>query len=450
MENITNAAEEVLVDALSFKLPGSGQYVQERKSVTFQTEGSNSYQPNAGTRVLRFKLSTEGWLDPSTVRIFFDVINMDTAVVPAEGGFPLGNRVLRPLGAVHAFFKRLRLTMRGVVIEDIMDYNRVHEMFDILSSPQARLMAKAEGFGDNTPVQELVSPMALPGVRRLQTVCFKPLCGLLMQTKFIPLRYCPIEIELELADNDDPIMTEWYGLATGDPTAARTSTQWKLEACMLKADLVVLDNALDNNYVTHLLGGKTLNIVYNTFISNIQTLLTQDVQVNVSRSLTKLRSVFLTYQKNFNPNTARTRFWNKQWNNFYSPMAQDDVTLITRHFEEREINYLALQVGAVMMPQYPIRSHAECYYSLKKSLGIQSNTLYNIDIDGNEYRNNKFIVGIDCEKILGLAFTGMNTKNSLMTIKMQTAADNRPDRIHILLTAEMILEISDSGITVFD
>ena len=108
MENITNAAEEVLVDALSFKIPGSGQYVQERKSVTFHTEGSNSYQPNAGTRVLRFKLSTEGWLDPSTVRIFFDVINTDTAAVPAAGGFPLGQKTLRPIGAVHAFFKRLR------------------------------------------------------------------------------------------------------------------------------------------------------------------------------------------------------------------------------------------------------------------------------------------------------------------------------------------------------
>ena len=102
------------------------------------------------------------------------------------------------------------------------------------------------------------------------------------------------------------------------------------------------------------------------------------------------------------------------------------------------------------MPQYPIRSHAECYYSLKKSLGIQSNTFYNIDITGNEYRNNKFIVGIDCEKLLGLAFTGMNTKNSLMTVKLQTAQDNRADRIHILLTAEQILEISDSGITVCD
>ena len=78
MESITNAAEEILTDSLSFKLPGSGQYIQERRSVSFQTEGSNTYSPNSGTRVLRFKLSTEGWLDPSTVRIFLDVINNDT------------------------------------------------------------------------------------------------------------------------------------------------------------------------------------------------------------------------------------------------------------------------------------------------------------------------------------------------------------------------------------
>ena len=93
MENITNAAEEVLVDALSFKLPGSGQYVQDRRSVTFHTEGSNSYQSNAGTRVMRFKLATEGWLDPSTVRVFFDVVNTDPAVVPAVGQVPASTKV---------------------------------------------------------------------------------------------------------------------------------------------------------------------------------------------------------------------------------------------------------------------------------------------------------------------------------------------------------------------
>jgi len=77
LESITSAAEEVLVDSLSFKVPGSGQYVQERRSVTFHTEGSNSYSPQGGTRVIRFKVTAEGWLDPSTVRFFFDVRNND-------------------------------------------------------------------------------------------------------------------------------------------------------------------------------------------------------------------------------------------------------------------------------------------------------------------------------------------------------------------------------------
>ena len=127
MESITNAAEEILIDSLSFKLPGSGQYIQERRSVSFQTEGSNSYSANAGARVIRFKLSTEGWLDPPTVRVFLDVVNNDTT-----------GRVLRPVRAVHAFFRRLRITLRGVVIEDIMDYTRVHEMFDIPSFRRRR------------------------------------------------------------------------------------------------------------------------------------------------------------------------------------------------------------------------------------------------------------------------------------------------------------------------
>ena len=102
------------------------------------------------------------------------------------------------------------------------------------------------------------------------------------------------------------------------------------------------------------------------------------------------------------------------------------------------------------MPQYPIRSHAECYYSLKKSLGIAANSLHGIDIDGNEYRNDKFIVGIDCEKLLGLIFTWMNTKHILMTVKFKTAMANQANRMHILLFTEQILEICDTGKSVYD
>jgi hypothetical protein len=43
---------------------------------------------------------------------------------------------------------------------------------------------------------------------------------------------------------------------------------------------------------------------------------------------------------------------------------------------------------------------------------------------GNAYRNNKFIVGIDTDKLLGLSFTGMNTRNNLMTVHLKTQGAN--------------------------
>jgi hypothetical protein len=272
-----------------------------------------------------------------------------------------------------------------------------------------------------------------------------------MQTKFIPLRFCPLEIELELANADDPLITSAEGIADATDKAnfaGSISKEYRLEMCQLKADVCTLDNALDNSYTQHLMNGRMLPIVYNTFISNIQTITTPDTQINVSRSLTRLKSVFITLERNLDK--ARAVWHTKNWNSFYSPMAKDTLTAHTTHIEANEITSLQLQIGSFLIPQYPIRSHSECFYSLRKALGLASNTIANIDIDGNEYRNNKFIVAMDCEKILGLAFTGTNTKNSLMTVRLKTEQDNKADRIQILLTAEMVLEVSDAGIAVFD
>ena len=129
MENLTQSADEVLVDSLSFKLPSSGQYVTDRRSCTFHTEGSNSYSARQGTKVIRFRLAGDGqWLDPSTFRIMFDVVNDDSD--PAKR--------LRPLARAHAFFRRLRISIRGQIIEDIDNFNRVSELFNILQTPASR------------------------------------------------------------------------------------------------------------------------------------------------------------------------------------------------------------------------------------------------------------------------------------------------------------------------
>ena len=95
MESIKTNAEDLLVDSLDFKLPGSGQYVVDRRKCTFQTEGGNSYSASSGTRVLKSRLNGEGWLDPSTVRVMFDVVNTNGDIT----------NTLKPLGYCHGFME---------------------------------------------------------------------------------------------------------------------------------------------------------------------------------------------------------------------------------------------------------------------------------------------------------------------------------------------------------
>ena len=446
MENLTNSAEEVLIDSLSFKLPSSGQYVQDRRSCTFHTEGSNSYSAVSGTKVIRFRLAGDGsWLDPSTFRIMFDVVNNDTT----------NNKKLRPLGKAHGFFRRLRISVRGQIIEDIDNYNRVSELFHTLQTPHSRFNDSIEEFGYNYDMGLLDNVDRHPGIGQAsQTVMFQPLCGLFQQTKYLPLRYAPLEIELELADVNDPIITEFVAEAdTATPAkfkASNTSVLWKIENCMVKVDLCTLDNALENSYVSHFMGGKTINIVYNTFISTLQTVVAAETQINVSRSLSKMKSVFVSLDKGFAAGTARKTYHNKFWNNFWSPNAGTSFTEVLTHDGEK-FSHFQLQIGSKLFPEYPIKTHCEAFYSLRKALGIQANNLHSIDIDGNSYRNNKFIVGIDTEKLLGLSFTGMNTRNNLMTVHLKTQTiDYQADRMHIILLAEQILELADAGSMVYD
>jgi hypothetical protein len=141
----------------------------------------------------------------------------------------------------------------------------------------------------------------LPGIAVAQTVMFQPLCGLLQQTKYLPLRYAPLDIELELADVADPVISdglaEESSVVAGVFNASNNSTLWKIENCMVKVDLCTLDNALENSYVSNCMGGKTIGIVYSTCISSLQTVVAAETQINVSRTLSKMRSVFVSLDK---------------------------------------------------------------------------------------------------------------------------------------------------------
>ena len=445
VEAMANGVEDKLIDGLSFKMQPGASYVVDRRSVTYHPQGSNIYKPSAGTKLIRILLTGDNWLDPSTLRIQFNVNNDETTA-----------KYLYVLGGPHSFFRRMRILVAGQLVEDIDQYNRIHEMMSILTASESRANQATEAFGLNWD-SDTVSGEYNSAIRPNQslTVLFKPLSGLLNQNKMLPIRYAPITIELELVDTiTDPIIdpTGSPVLGTSTFTPANTSTNWSINNVQVKVDVCTLDNALDNSYAQHLLQGKSLPISYNTFVSQLQTISGQDAPlVNVSRALTRLKSVFVTLHKDAGVVWPGNR---KFWNTFFSPMGTDNGTNLI-HNSEGEFEY-QLQIGSKLFPEYPIRSHNESYYQLAKTLGVQASALHNFDISAREYRFSKFVLGIDCEKVLDAGFTGINTRaGDLMSIKLKYASSGAgnvrlADRLHIILHSDQILEIRDSGCQVFD
>ncbi len=97
-------------------------------------------------------------------------------------------------------------------------------MLHILQTKHSRANDMIEEVGYNDDISELDTVAKFPGIGATsQTVMFQPLCGLFQQTKYLPLRYAPLEIELELVDVADPIISINTAF-----TDVNTSLLWKI------------------------------------------------------------------------------------------------------------------------------------------------------------------------------------------------------------------------------
>ena len=260
-------------------------------------------------------------------------------------------------------------------------------------------------------------------------------------------------------DSTLPIVSSFTGTGANAFTAASTSLLWQIQNVQVKTDVCTLDNSLDNSYTEHLLSGKALPINFNTYISQIQNILNgvngqQKVRLNVTRSLTRLKSVFVTLDKPVPEELAYVG--RKSWNDFYSPMQFYAKGSANKYKQAGEFQF-QLQLGNKLFPEYPISGHAESYYQLRKTMGVQSSNLHNFDIDSHEYRNYKFIIGIDMERVLEAGFTGMNTKaGDILNIRFDhrdgraEGAVNYAHSMHVIMQSDNILEIRDGGVQVWD
>ena len=111
-----------------------------------------------------------------------------------------------------------------------------------------------------------------------------------MQRKFILLMWCPIALEFELVSGaTDAIATP---IAGGTFTPSTTSTSWQIQGVRIVADIIALDNGLQNSYAEHVLSGKSLPISYSTYITRLLSCVFPTINVSVRRSASRLKTVY--------------------------------------------------------------------------------------------------------------------------------------------------------------
>ena len=430
MEGHAQSVEDTLIDSLSFKLRPGASYATSRRSVSFFPQGGNDYKPN-GVKVIKIGLNGDQWLDPSTVKLFFTVQNTD-------GTNALALKVPYPW----IFFRRVRVLCGGQIVEDIDDYHRVHQQFHLMRPSERRYNDMVEGFGqtgnlwdfDHTSQEGSASLAAT----KSRTVCFTPFIGLLRQEKFIPVRYAPIQLEFEVVN----AATDAVLGATG----SNQSVSFVIQDVQLKCDLVDLDNTLDNEYTQYLMTGKSLPIHYTAITHSSQIFTNIKNDVHVSRSLTRLKSVFITMFAK-----PDTRVPGKDvCNDFWHPMDGGSYDF------DKELE-IQVQIGSKLYPEYPIRSLAEAYYQLRKTVGLHFGN-EQMAINDKSYREDSFIAAIDLEKVLGAAFTGTNTMDGqLMILRFKPAnastmalPANTTCYAYYTLIYDAVLQINLAGVTVLE
>ena len=140
---------------------------------------------------------------------------------------------------------------------------------------------------------------------------------------------------------------------------ANTSTNWQIQDVRMVADVVTLDSGLQNSYAEHVLSGNSLPISYSTYVSILQSIAFPNVNVSVTRSVSRLKTVFFNFDIDHSIVTLnQITSILKDWSSFQHPMDGGYNYGLEMEYQ--------IQIGSKMFPEYPVRSINQAFYELKK------------------------------------------------------------------------------------
>ncbi len=403
MESILSTVEDTLLGSLSYKIdPKSGSsYVTEKKSVTFFASGSNVYDPQRGTKVLRFNLASDQFIDLSSI-----VVSVMVSVGLTGIATPLAD-------SGHVLFNRLRFIVSGTVVEDIEHFGVASQLFHRFLSNEKKENTEQCGFGPE--------PMEANGHRNVLT--FPKISGLCNQPLWLPgfaLGAAGCVMELHLADGN-----EVFESGEGQ------NTTYALSDCRVLADVYTLSSDLHNTFSQHILSGKSL-------VFPIKTLTNTQFQVQaatpaftlaLNRAFSRLNSVFLIMHATPTPLL-------RDVNNFI--MSGDPEAINAR-----------LTCGSKQYPDgHPIQGSGQFFLRLLQTLGIVHSGSHTVEISRDQFQTTRFCAAFDLERVPSSTGSGLNaSRGEAITLEFK-GLGNTHQRAHVFCHADLIMELGDSGCVV--
>jgi len=416
---IAAGQNDSLISQLSFQLPAVATYAKERRLVQVFPQGANTFAPN-GAQTLTFNVtSQEGWLDPSSLRLHFKIRN--TAAAGANNG-------LMPKSGCHCFYSQLRILIGGTEVERIEPYSLLHELFRVaLNTPASQVEQGVEdGRAYNAAQYPPVQVEAI-AAQSFRSVTLTPLAGLLQCGKYLPLRLMnSMILEFTLARMEDALAPRV------DPN---TSELFELAQCELQFSTVRLDSALEAGFSSMMLSGRALQLNLRTLMSQqaIIPVGAREFQATVTRALSRIAAVFVTFQGRLAANSSLLRFHNPS----------------TIENGERTLEW-SMQIGSKQWPEMTTcKSIAATMSLLKQALGIYDQNVASTSITRDNFLDTRFCIGVPTSTIPGQVFSGISTRSgdllSVLVKNLTGVVGDEAQKLHCTMIAEVILELKESG-----
>ena len=429
LESTLASAEVGMLSSLDYRLPSVSNFVTERKEVTYYPLGGNSYSPT-GVRVLTFQCSGLGFLDASSVTLSLQVNNHD------------GVKALKPLTPELAcMIQEIRVILGGTVVETISGYNRLYKMLSQgLSVDQNRNNADV-CFGltsDDGNTGQAWVPVTIPhatgGVSGNVQVLHKIMSGLTQQRLFIPLW------ALQAGGLTFEIMTTGTtGEAVdtskaGEPPVYTYSQDWSWSNCLIKADVLRVDDEMMQSYSKFILSGKNLLIPMKTFSVVNLAVSGPDWELAIPRQFARLNGCWVTFRR-VESETGTL----KEGNYFYFPSASQNTV------------ESSIQVGTQKYPEHSYKSLSEFIYRYYKATGLDKSSSHTATMKRQSFASTHWISAFDLEVCPQAAHSGLNTSSGSIVISFKHVGTDATDYCSsavVTLMYDSIAEIGDSGVSI--